>query len=66
MQAEQKQQEITKETCYVPATHVGRGRRTAVAPGETAARYLHYGRITLDAGDDALTFENGIHETGLV
>src|SRR5215207_5424529 len=66
MQAEQKQQEITKETCYVPATHKGRGRRTAVQPGETAARYLHYGRITLDAGDDVLAFENGTHETGLV
>jgi 5-deoxy-glucuronate isomerase len=66
MQAEATQIEITKETCYVPATHAGRGRRTAVAPGQTAARYLHYGRITLDAGDDALAFENGTHETGLV
>jgi 5-deoxy-glucuronate isomerase len=66
MQAEMKQNEITKETCYVPATHRGKGRRTAVAPGSTAARFLHYGRITLDAGDDALTFENGEHETGLV
>ena len=61
-----RQNEITKETCYVPATHEGRGRRTAVAPGQTAARYLHYGRITLDAGDGVLSFENGTHETGLV
>jgi len=66
MQAEMKQNEITKETCYVPSTHKGKGRRTAVAPGGTAARFLHYGRITLDAGDTALTFENGTHETGLV
>ena len=66
MQAEATRKEITKETCYVPATHVGRGRRTAVEPGKTAARYLHYGRITLDAGDGALAFENGTHETGLV
>jgi 5-deoxy-glucuronate isomerase len=66
MQAELKQNEITKETCYVPATHEGKGRRTAVAPGETAARFLHYGRITLDAGDAALVFENRDHETGLV
>ena len=66
MQAEMKQNEITKETCYVPATHRGKGRRTSVAPGPTAARFLHYGRITLDAGDAALTFENGNHETGLV
>jgi 5-deoxy-glucuronate isomerase len=66
MQAELKQNEITKETCYVPATHEGKGRRTAVAPGGTAARYLHYGRITLDAGDEALAFDNQDHETGLV
>lgn len=58
--------EITKETCYVPATHKGKGRRTAVAPGRTAARYLHYGRITLDANDETLSFDNGGHETGLV
>ncbi len=66
MQAEATQTQITKETCYVPATHAGRGRRTAVAPGQTAARYLHYGRITLDVSDKALAFENGTHETGLV
>ena len=66
MSAEATEREITKETCYVPATHVGRGRRTAVAPGRTAARFLHYGRITLDAGDDALAFDTGTHETGLV
>ena len=66
MQAEMKQNEITKETCYVPGTHEGKGRRTAVAPGRTASRFLHYGRITLGAGDSALAFENGVHETGLV
>ena len=58
--------EITKETCYVPATHRGKGRRTAVAPGETAARYLHYGRITLAAGDAPVEFANEDHETGLI
>lgn len=58
--------EITRETCFVPATHKGKGRRTAVAPGETAARYLHYGRITLDASDAPLSFNNGDHETGLI
>ena len=66
MSKEVMMQEITKETCYVPATHKGKGRRTAVAPGNTAARYLHYGRITLDAGDETLSFDNGEHETGLV
>ena len=58
--------EIKRETCFVPATHVGKGRRTAVAPGTSAARYLHYGRITLDEPDAPVTFENDDHETGLV
>jgi 5-deoxy-glucuronate isomerase len=58
--------EITQETCYVPATHKGKGRRTAVQPGATAARYLHYGRITLDAGDAPLVFNTNEHETGLI
>ncbi len=57
---------ITPETCFVPATHKGKGRRTAVAPGPTAARYLHYGRITLGADEAAITFDNNDHETGLV
>jgi 5-deoxy-glucuronate isomerase len=58
--------EISPATCFVPATHRGKGRRTAVAPGRTPARYLHYGRITLDAGDGAAVFDNRGHETGLV
>lgn len=58
--------EIKRETCFVPATHVGKGRRTAVAPGTSAARYLHYGRITLGPLDAPVTFENDDHETGLV
>ena len=57
---------ITPETCFVPRTHEGKGRRTAVAPGATAARYLHYGRITLAAGDAPVKFNNGEHEAGLI
>jgi 5-deoxy-glucuronate isomerase len=57
---------ITPETCFVPATHEGKGRRTAVAPGATAARYLHYGRITLGAEDAPVSFANNDHETGLI
>ena len=57
---------ITPETCFVPATHKGKGRRTAVAPGATAARYLHYGRISVEAGDAPINFQNSDHETGLV
>ena len=57
---------ITPETCFVPKTHEGKGRRTAVKPGDTAARHLHYGRITLDAGDAAEKFSSNDHEIGLI
>ena len=66
MDQEVMQNPITPETCFVPKTHEGKGRRTAVAPGATAARFLHYGRITLAAGDPALKFNNNDHETGLI
>jgi 5-deoxy-glucuronate isomerase len=66
MSPEVKQNPITPETCFVPKTHEGRGRRTAVAPGTTASRYLHYGRITL-APDDAIEkFNSEDHEVGLI
>ena len=57
---------IDPKTCFVPRTHEGKGRRTAVAPGPTAARFLHYGRITLDAADAPIVFKNNDHETGLI
>ena len=60
------QNPITPETCFVPKTHEGRGRRTAVAPGATAARYLHYGRITLAADDAPIQFNSNDHEIGLI
>ncbi|HEY8412437.1 MAG TPA: 5-deoxy-glucuronate isomerase [Pyrinomonadaceae bacterium] len=60
------QNPITPETCFVPKTHEGKGRRTAVAPGATAARYLHYGRITLAAGDAPIQFNSNDHEIGLI
>ena len=63
---EVRQNPITPETCFVPKTHEGRGRRTAVAPGATAARYLHYGRITLAAGDAPVKFSSKDHEVGLI
>lgn len=65
MAREVSQNPITPETCFVPRTHEGHGRRTAVAPGDTAARFLHYGRITLDAGE-AIEFATNDHETGLI
>lgn len=66
MSQEIKQNPITAETCFVPQTDKGKGRRTAVAPGSTAARYLHYGRITLDAADAPESFNSEDHEIGLI
>lgn len=66
MSQELKQTPITAATCFVPRTHEGKGRRRAVAPGSTAARYLHYGRITLGSGDSPLSFDTVDHETGLI
>ena len=66
MDQEVAQNPITAETCFVPKTHEGKGRRTSVAPGATASRFLHYGRITLAAGDPPLQFNNNDHEAGLI
>jgi len=66
MSQEIAQNPITPETCFVPQTHKGKGRRTAVAPGTTAARYLHYGRITLSGGDAPEKFNSNDHEIGLI
>ena len=57
---------ISTDTCIVRNTAAKKGRTTSVAPGVTAAKHLHYGRIILDAGDAALTFETNDRETGLV
>ncbi|HYJ92458.1 MAG TPA: 5-deoxy-glucuronate isomerase [Pyrinomonadaceae bacterium] len=57
---------IRKETCVIKGTHKTKGRTISVAPGKTAARNLHYGRIILVAGDAPIAFENATHETGLI
>lgn len=57
---------IRKETCVIKGTHRTKGRTISVAPGKTAARNLHYGRIILGEGDAPITFENKSHETGLI
>lgn len=57
---------ITAQTCIVRNTAARRGRTHAVAPGTTASRHLHYGRIILTADDPPLSFETGERETGLV
>src|SRR6476620_11566866 len=63
---ESKNDPITAEHCVVRNTHATKGRTRSIAPGTTAARHLHYGRIILDAADEPLRFSTGEHETSLV
>lgn len=60
-----KLKEINAESCVIFGTHLGKGRRTAVSPKNSATQFLHYGRITLEIGE-SLSFENQTHETGLI
>ena len=57
---------ITKDTCIVRNTASRKGRHFAVVPGQAATKYLHYGRIILDAGDAPVKFETKEKETGLI
>jgi 5-deoxy-glucuronate isomerase len=57
---------IDPRTCIVRDTAARKGRTRSVAPGTTAARHLHYGRIILDSTDAPARVEPGTHETGLV
>ena len=56
---------LTPDRCVVRGTHRHKGRTLALDPRKTAAKQLHYGRITLDAGP-ALRFGTRGLETGLV
>ncbi|MFT3742958.1 MAG: 5-deoxy-glucuronate isomerase [Pyrinomonadaceae bacterium] len=66
MQVQIQLENIDPATCVVKGTHKAKGRTNSVAPGATASRNLFYGRIILEAGDAALSFENAEHETGLI
>src|SRR5262245_31465846 len=57
---------LAAPTCVIRNTAARKGRTRSVAPGATAARHLHYGRIILDAGDDPVRFETTGMETGLI
>jgi 5-deoxy-glucuronate isomerase len=59
-------QPIENSTCIVRNTAAAFGRTLSVAPGQSAARHLHYGRIRLNAGDAPVRFSTGDLETGLV
>ena len=57
---------INAESCVVRNTHSHRGRTRSVAPGTTAARHLHYGRIILEPSEEAIHFATGDQETSLI
>jgi 5-deoxy-glucuronate isomerase len=57
---------ISNSNCIVRNTAAKKGRSKSVAPGSTAAKNLHYGRIILDAGDAPVRFDTGDLETGLI
>jgi 5-deoxy-glucuronate isomerase len=58
---------ITPETCIARRTHERKGRSLFVSPENAATRWLHYGRINLDGGDDAeVAFSTEALETVLV
>ena len=57
---------IDPRTCVVRNTAARKGRTRSVAPGTTATRHLHYGRIILDPMDSPVRVDPGTHETGLV
>ena len=56
---------LARTSCVVRNTAARKGRTRSVAPGP-ALRFLHYGRIILDAGDEPIHVETGAHETALV
>jgi 5-deoxy-glucuronate isomerase len=58
-------QDIRKDSCIVRQTGRRKGRHLSIVPGSTASRYLHYGRIVLDAGE-SVRFDTDERETGLV
>ena len=58
---------INPGTCIIRDTASRKGRTHAIVPGQaTASRYLHYGRVILDAGDRAQPIETGGNETAFI
>jgi len=57
---------IRSSTCIVRNTDAKPGRTRSVSPDTTSMQQLHYGRIILDANDNALTVDPHGFETGLI
>ncbi len=54
---------LREDRCVVRATDGRKGRTRMVTPENSAARYLHYGRIVLEGGGEPVRFATGEHET---
>lgn len=57
---------IQAKTCVVRDTGSRRGRHISVAPGKTAARHLHFGRIVIDGSGQPIHFSTENRETGFI
>jgi 5-deoxy-glucuronate isomerase len=57
---------LTPSSCIVRDTARKKGRTLSVSPGPAPTKFLHYGRIILDAGDAPISFATGERETGLI
>jgi 5-deoxy-glucuronate isomerase len=57
---------LAPATCVVRDTAARKGRTIAVAPGQTATRHLHYGRIIIGADEATVRFDTAERETALV
>ena len=57
---------VAPGTCIVRNTAAQKGRTESVAPGRSASRHLHYGRIILGEQDSAVRFSTGDRETALI
>ncbi|MDR3703447.1 MAG: 5-deoxy-glucuronate isomerase [Candidatus Sulfopaludibacter sp.] len=57
---------LSEEDCVRRGTHRAKGRTCWLAPGNGAVRRLHYGRIILTGGEEAVAFSTGGRETGLI
>src|SRR5207249_166926 len=59
-------QELSSAQCVVRHVANIKGRVRLMTPDTTSMHYLHFGRIHLDAGDEAIHFETEDQETGLL
>jgi 5-deoxy-glucuronate isomerase len=57
---------LAQQQLIFSGTAKHRGRLVSVSPGNSSLKHLHYGRILLDGGTPAASFETGQLETALL